>query len=297
MIPNADPGVVSGRSRTRPRILPTLAMDTNGSRMTEANRCSPGSTSRGGIDVPRRVDLFGVQVDALTMDETVARVVDLVDQGDPVQHCVINASKVVLMADDPELARIVGSCALVNADGQAVVWAARLLGQPLPERVAGVDLFLRLLALAEERGYSVYFLGATRNVVEEVVHRVRGRYPHLDIAGAHDGFFDETEDAALRAEIAGLRPRLLFVGMPSPRKEYWLAANLERLGVTFAMGVGGSFDVLAGLTRRAPLWMQRIGLEWLYRLAQEPRRMWRRYLVGNARFLAIVAREPFRRRL
>jgi len=116
------------------------------------------------------------------------------------------------------------------------------------------------------------------------------------VAGAHDGFFDEAEDAALCAEIAGLRPQLLFVGMPSPRKEHWLAANLERLGVPFAMGVGGSFDVLAGLTRRAPLWMQRAGLEWFYRFAQEPRRMWRRYLIGNARFLAIVAREPFRRR-
>lgn len=244
----------------------------------------------------RSVPLFGVRVDALTMLQTLSAVEALVDAGRPVQHCVINASKVVLMADDPELARIVGSCALVNADGQAVVWAARLLGRPLPERVAGVDLFLRLLALAEERGYSVYFLGATRDVVEEVTRRVRRRHPRLDIAGAHNGFFDSAGEATLCAEIAGLRPQLLFVGMPSPRKEYWLAANLERLGVTFAMGVGGSFDVLAGLTRRAPLWMQRAGLEWFYRFAQEPRRMWRRYLVGNARFLAIVAREPFRRR-
>ena len=248
------------------------------------------------MGVPHRVQIFGVHVDALTMDETVARIVDLIAEGDPVQHCVINAGKVVLMADDPELARIVGSCALVNADGQAVVWAARLLGRPLPERVAGIDLFLRLLALSEERGYGVYFLGATRDVVEEVVRRVRRRHPRLHIAGAHDGFFDASGEAELCAEIACLRPQLLFVGMPSPRKEYWLAANLERLGVTFAMGVGGSFDVLAGLTRRAPLWGQRAGLEWFYRLAQEPRRMWRRYLVGNTRFLAIVAREPFQRR-
>jgi N-acetylglucosaminyldiphosphoundecaprenol N-acetyl-beta-D-mannosaminyltransferase len=243
------------------------------------------------MDGVRRVELFGVHVDALTMEGTLDRVVDLVEAGDPVQHCVINAGKVVLMADDPRLGGIVRSCALVNADGQAVVWAARLLGRPLPERVAGIDLFLRLLALAETRGYSVYFLGATRDVVDEVVRRSLVRHPHLRIAGAHHGYFDKAGEAALRAEISGLHPQLLFIGMPSPRKEYWLSTNLERLGATFAMGVGGSFDVLAGVTRRAPGWMQRLGLEWLYRFAQEPRRMWRRYLLGNLRFLAIVARE------
>jgi N-acetylglucosaminyldiphosphoundecaprenol N-acetyl-beta-D-mannosaminyltransferase len=264
--------------------------------MANEYRRRPGTTSRGRMDAPHRVNLFGVHVDALTMDETVARIADLVAEGDPVQHCVINANKVALMADDPVLARIVGSCAVVNADGQAVVWAARLLGRPLPERVTGVDLFLRLVALAEERGYSVYFLGATREVVEEAARRVCRRHPRLDIVGTHGGFFAETEEAALCAEIAGLRPQLLFVGMPSPRKEYWLAANLERLGVTVALGVGGSFDVIAGLTRRAPLWMQRAGLEWFYRFAQEPRRMWRRYLFGNARFVALVACEAFRRR-
>ena len=145
--------------------------------------------------------------------------------------------------------RVVGSWALVNAGGQAVVSAARLLGQPLAERLADADLFPILLALAEGRGYSASFLDATRDVTEEAARRLHRRHSRLDVAGAHDGFFAETEEAVLCAEIARLRPLLLFVGIPSPRKEYWLAANLERLGVTVAVTIGGSFDVLAGLTR------------------------------------------------
>jgi N-acetylglucosaminyldiphosphoundecaprenol N-acetyl-beta-D-mannosaminyltransferase len=200
------------------------------------------------------------------------------------------------MASDARLAAIVRSCTLVNADGQAIVWAARLLGAHLPERVAGIDLFQRLLALAEQRAYSVYFLGATPKVVAELERRARELHPRLHIAGTHHGYFTAEQEEDRVAEIAGLQPDLLFVALPSPRKEYWLAANLERLGATFAMGVGGSFDVLAGRTRRAPLWMQRLGLEWSHRFAQEPRRMWRRYLVGNVRFALLVLREARRRR-
>jgi N-acetylglucosaminyldiphosphoundecaprenol N-acetyl-beta-D-mannosaminyltransferase len=243
----------------------------------------------------RRAHLFGTPVDALTMDETLARIDDLVRLGDPVQHCVINASKVVLMEDDPDLRAIVADCGLVNADGQAIVWASRVLGDPVPERVAGIDLFARLLGLAEKRGYSVFFLGARPEVVAEVARRAVARHPSLKVAGWHDGYFDGPEEQALLERLSRLGPDLLFVGMPSPRKEYWLAENLERSRATFAMGVGGSFDVVAGLTRRAPSWAQRLGLEWAYRFAQEPRRLWRRYLVGNLRFLALVARERFKR--
>ena len=133
-------------------------------------------------------------------------------------------------------------------------------------------------------------------MVAQLERRARQLHPHLNIAGAHHGYFTAAEEEDLVAEIAGPRPDLLFVALPSPRKEYWLAANLERLGATFAMGVGGSFDVLAGRTRRAPLWMQRHGLEWAYRFVQEPRRMWRRYLVGNLRFALLVLREARRQR-
>lgn len=236
-----------------------------------------------------RAKLFGVHVDLLTLEQTVARCADLVESRQPIQHVVINAGKVVLMQRNAALTSVVRDCDLVSADGQSIVWAGRLLGAQVPERVAGIDLMERLLAEAEARRWPVYFLGARPEVLERFVEVVRERFPRIEIAGARDGYF--ADDAEVADEIGGSGARLLFVGMSSPRKESFLAAQLPRMGGVFAMGVGGSFDVWAGKTKRAPLWMQRRGLEWFYRFAQEPRRMWRRYLVGNARFVGLVVRE------
>lgn len=241
-----------------------------------------------------RADVFGVPLDLLTMDETVARCVELIEESRPVQHVVINAGKVVMMRDVPGLRDVIAGCDVVNADGQSIVWAGRVLGVPVPERVAGIDLMHRLLAEAESRAWPVYFLGARQEVLEACVGRVRDMHPHLEIAGMRNGYFDA--DDAVAAEIAACGARVLFVGISSPRKEWFLAEQLKSMGSVFAMGVGGSFDVIAGLTARAPRWMQRVGLEWLYRLLQEPRRMWKRYLVGNSRFLLLTYSEWRRRR-
>jgi N-acetylglucosaminyldiphosphoundecaprenol N-acetyl-beta-D-mannosaminyltransferase len=236
-----------------------------------------------------RVSLLGVTIDALTLRQTIAEVDRIIAVGRPLQQCSVNASKVVLMHKDPRLLGIIRACGLVNADGQAVVWASRVFGRPLPERVAGVDLFEALLAHAAARGYSVFLLGATRSVVQATAARAGREHPGLRVAGAHDGYWGEDDDEVVR-EVRASGADILFVAMPSPRKEYWLAERLDDLGVTFAMGVGGSFDVYAGQVDRAPRWMQRLGLEWLFRFAQEPARMWRRYLVGNAEFVLLVAR-------
>lgn len=243
-----------------------------------------------------RHEFLGLALNCLTMDETLAAVERLIENGAPTQHVVINVGKVVLARDDARLREIINACPLVNADGTGVVWGARALGLPVPERVAGIDLFQELVARSADRGWRLYFLGARADIVEEVVRRFRQRHPALVVAGFRDGYWDVADEPALLAEIAAARPDLLFVAMPSPRKEYWLADNLARLGVPFAMGVGGAFDVVAGLTRRAPGWMQRAGLEWLFRLLQEPRRMWRRYVVGNPKFVGMVAREWWRQR-
>jgi N-acetylglucosaminyldiphosphoundecaprenol N-acetyl-beta-D-mannosaminyltransferase len=236
------------------------------------------------------VSLLGCEIHALSLSETVVEVDRLIRARRPVQHCVINASKAVLLQKDARLRQILSTCALVNADGQSIVWAARLLGKPLPERVAGIDLFISLLTLAEDRGYGVYFLGATDDVVRVVVERARREHPLLCIGGWHHGYLRAADTEAVIGEMNECKPEILFVGMPSPRKEYWLAENLERLGVPFCMGVGGSFDVYAGSKNRAPLWMQRAGLEWFHRFCSEPRRMWRRYLFGNAAFVNLVYR-------
>jgi len=238
-----------------------------------------------------RYRLFGVWIDALTMEQTVARCAELIDERRPVQHCVLNASKVVLMQDVEGLTEIIDRCDLVNADGQSVVWAGRLLGVPLPERVAGIDLMERLLSSAEERQWPVYFLGAAEEVLADFQAVVRERYPGLVVAGARNGYF--TDDAEVARAVREAGARLLLVGITSPRKEQFLAEQLPLMGPVFAMGVGGSFDVWAGRAERAPAWMQRIGLEWFHRLAQEPRRMWRRYLVGNSRFVGLTLREFF----
>lgn len=237
--------------------------------------------------------LFGVPVDPLTMQQTVERCIELIEAGRPVQHIVMNAGKVVLMEDDPILQRIVAGCPLDNADGVSIVWAGRALGVPFPERVTGIDLMAHLLEAAEDRGWPVYFLGARAHVLDAFTRVVCQRYPRIEVAGTHDGYF--SDDAVIAEEINASGAKLLFVAMPSPRKEYFIGQQLHRMGPIFAMGVGGSFDVWSGMCRRAPRWMQDLGLEWLWRFLQDPRKMWRRVLLGNARFTWLFLRELVRR--
>ena len=235
-----------------------------------------------------RVQVVNCGIDALTFSETLAEVERLIQARRPMQHCVVNASKTVLMDKDPRLREIVSSCDLVNADGQSLVWASRILGRPVPERVTGIDLFEALLGLAADRGYGVYFLGATDEVLEDAVARARREHAALRICGWHHGYWDAADNNELVARVRAAQPDILFVALPSPRKEYWLAEEMKRLDVPFSMGVGGSFDVYAGRVKRAPLWMQRAGLEWSYRFWQEPLRMWERYLLGNLKFIYLV---------
>jgi N-acetylglucosaminyldiphosphoundecaprenol N-acetyl-beta-D-mannosaminyltransferase len=195
----------------------------------------------------------------------------------------------VAARDDERLRGIIERSAIVNADGQGVVVAARLLGQSLPGRVAGIDLMHELVALAEERGHSIYVLGARADVLERAIGILRERHARLRIAGYRDGYFGADEEPAVCAEIARSGADILFVAMGTPRKETFLAEHAEALGVPLLVGVGGAVDVLAGVTRRAPAAWQRLGLEWLYRMLQEPRRMFRRYATSNARFALLLA--------
>jgi UDP-N-acetylglucosamine 2-epimerase (non-hydrolysing) len=235
-----------------------------------------------------RVELFGCAVDALEMQAAVARCEEAIETRAPIQHMAINAAKVVAMQKDERLLDIVNNCELVTADGQSVVWASRVLGAPLPERVTGIDLMHELVALAERKHYRVYVLGAEREVLERALARIREQHPQLTVVGHHDGYFSEDEEPAVAAEIRASRPDMLFVAMPSPTKEYFLSRWGDHLEIPFTMGVGGAIDVVAGVRRRAPVLLQRLGLEWSFRLAQEPKRLFRRYLVTNTRFLSMV---------
>jgi N-acetylglucosaminyldiphosphoundecaprenol N-acetyl-beta-D-mannosaminyltransferase len=175
------------------------------------------------------------------------------------------------------------------------VWASRLLRAPLPERVAGIDLFERLLEVGARDGWSVYLLGAKPDVLAQLRRRLASRFPALKIAGSHDGYFSDADASTVAEDIRASGADMLFLAMPSPSKEIFLGDWGPSLGVPVLHGVGGSFDVLAGVTKRAPLRWQKLGLEWLYRVIQEPSRMWRRYLTTNGRFIALVLHELIRR--
>lgn len=237
-----------------------------------------------------RVDVLGCRIDRVNMDVALRRCDAYVRERAHAQHMAVNAAKVVSSRRHPEFRRLINESDIVTADGQAVVWASRLLGDPLPARVTGIDLMLQLLALAERRGYRIFILGARPEVVELAIRCLRLRHPRLVVAGGRDGYFSSDEEPSVVAQIRAARPDLLFVAMPTPRKEYFLARWGAELDVPFSMGVGGALDVIAGKTRRAPRLAQRLGLEWAFRLAQEPRRLWRRYLVTNATFVWLTVR-------
>jgi N-acetylglucosaminyldiphosphoundecaprenol N-acetyl-beta-D-mannosaminyltransferase len=241
-----------------------------------------------------RVLIMGCSIDCLDMDETLAHIAQFVKKGTPRQHVVVNVAKIVEMRNDPELREIVSSCDLINADGMPLVWASRFLGNPLPCRVAGVDLFQNLVKLCEEKGYRPFFLGARECVVKKVVDKFKESYPQLEVAGYRNGYYSQDEESGIADIIRDSKADMLFVGFSSPMKEKFLKRWMPAMQVPFSMGVGGSFDIIAGMTKRAPLWMQQCGMEWFYRILQEPRRMWKRYAKTNPVFVWLVVREFFR---
>jgi exopolysaccharide biosynthesis WecB/TagA/CpsF family protein len=244
--------------------------------------------SHPGVESRR---ILGIDVHAATMAQVLDLCRSAVLTRTPLSIGVVNAAKLVSMESEPALRAAVLSSDLLLADGMSVVWASRILGRPLPERVAGIDLFEALLALAEREGFSVYLLGAEPGILESTIQVSLSRHPHLRIAGSHHGYFKPEDEPALAESIAAVQPDLLFIGITSPKKEMFLARWGPRIGASVCHGVGGSFDVVAGKVRRAPAAWQRMGIEWLYRLLQEPRRLWRRYVVTNTLFLWWVLRE------
>lgn len=242
-----------------------------------------------------KIDFLGIPLDAITMEETIKRVDEAVAAKKRINHVVINAGKVVLMQKDPELFSSVVSCDIINADGQSIIWAARFLDKKIPERVAGVDLMQKLVKLAYEKKYKCFFFGAKEEVVKKVADIYTQKYGPEIIAGYRNGYFTKAEEPAIARQIANTGAQLLFVAITSPKKENFLFAYKEALkDVNFTMGVGGTFDVIAGVTKRAPDWMQKIGMEWFFRFLQEPGRMWHRYLFGNLKFILLVAQEKIK---
>lgn len=244
-----------------------------------------------------RIHILGTPIDNLTMEETL----DIVDQAiknhEHIHHTVVNAGKIVSMHENAELKESVTEADLINVDGQAVVWVSRLFNTPLKERVAGIDLMERLVELAYRKKYRLYFFGAKEEVVSKLVGMYTEKYSPEIIAGYKNGYFKKEDERKIAEQIAGSNPNILFVAISSPVKENFLYQNRDLLNkVNLIMGVGGSFDVIAGYVKRAPVWMQKIGMEWLFRVYQEPRRMLKRYLVGNSKFVLLTMRYLLKRK-
>jgi N-acetylglucosaminyldiphosphoundecaprenol N-acetyl-beta-D-mannosaminyltransferase len=241
-----------------------------------------------------RVSILGTHIDNLTMEETIVEIEKAIESKKQIHHVVVNAGKIVAMQSNSELKESVNSADIINADGQAVVWASRFVKKPIKERVAGIDLFINLIQTAHEKKHKIFLLGAKQDVVEKVNNRISNEYSPDVVSGFADGYFKEDEEDKIITQIIASKPQMLFVAMTSPKKELFLFRNREALSnVNFIMGVGGSFDVYSGNLQRAPLFLQKIGMEWFFRLIQDPRRMWKRYLIGNSKFIALVFREKF----
>lgn len=244
----------------------------------------------------KRYPILNTYVNAISMEETIEAVEAIIKEGKPTQHVVINASKVNLMEKDEKLRKIVNDCPIINADGASIVWAAKVLGVPLTERVTGIDLFLKLVEIANEKQYKIYLFGAKEEVVCKVKSIFEEKYPNLQIVGFRNGYFTEADEDDIVKDMQKSGADMLFVAFSSPKKEYWVHKYIKQLNIPFVMGVGGSFDVVVGVTKRAPLWMQKCGLEWVYRFIQEPGRMWKRYIIGNAKFVLLTYKTKFKRK-
>ena len=246
-------------------------------------------------DIPR-VDVLGVGVSAITMDDAVRAISGWILERRRHYVCVTGVHGVMESQRDPALLRIHNQSGLTTPDGMPLVWASRWAGAARVDRVYGPDLMLELCALAAEKGWRSFFYGGKQGVPELLTERLRTRYPDLAIAGTYSPPFrplTDDEDAAVVERINAVRPDIVWVGLSTPKQERWMAAHVGRLDAPVLIGVGAAFDIHAGLVPQAPRWMQRSGTEWLYRLTQEPGRLWRRYLSNNPRFvLALARRRP-----
>lgn len=238
-----------------------------------------------------RIQILGITIDPLTMKETVDAVEQYVLKKHPLHLMGVNADKINQCHEDEKIKKIVNESGIINADGASVVLASKFLGAPVPERVAGIDLMQNLLELSNKKGYSVYFFGAKEEILQDMLKAFKQRYPDLDVVGYRNGYFSPEDEEKIQEDIKDKKPDFVFVGITSPKKEYIIQSFMDNGINAVFMGVGGSFDVLSGHIKRAPLWMQKLNLEWLFRVANEPKRLFKRYFVGNVTFIKRVLDE------
>jgi len=238
-----------------------------------------------------KIEFLGFQFANLTLDEAVVRLVQFIKKKTPHMVFAPNAALLVWASSDKNLKKIYEASHLLIVDSVSVFWAMRILGKPIREAISAVRLMLRFIECAADKGYTLYCLGARETVVEKAVKNLRQKYPTLKIVGWHHGYFDFEQDIGIINTIRDTKPDVLLVGMSTPMKEKFISKSLQQLNVPVCLGVGGGFDIAAGMCKLAPQWVSRIGLEWFYRLIQEPKRLWKRYLITNSIFTWLVLSE------
>ncbi|MFB9949588.1 WecB/TagA/CpsF family glycosyltransferase [Rhizobium puerariae] len=245
----------------------------------------------------RKIDFLGCPMHGITMEETLGLAEEAMREKRSLHHVVVNVAKLITMRKNAELQEDVVGADVINVDGVGVLWGARLCGLQLPERVAGVDIMLELFELCAKRGYRPYLFGAEQQVLDAVVARLSKEHPRLKIAGMRNGYFKPEDEDGIVQAINESEADCLLVAMPTPRKERFLKKYRQVLKPSFVMGVGGSFDVYGGKVARAPKLVQALGLEWLFRVMQEPKRLWRRYYETNTAYALLLGQEIRRRRI
>ena len=241
---------------------------------------------------------FGLKFHPWSMNYTLDFIENnIVNNRHSLQHMVVNVAKLVNSQKDEQLRKAINNSNIVNIDGLPIAWVLRFFGFNIPERVAGIDLFQNLIKLSADKGYRPFFLGAKPEIVEELVEVFHRQYSDLEIAGYHHGYFTEDDKNDIATNIKNSKPDMLFLGITSPKKELFLDKYTNYMNIPFSMGVGGSFDIIAGKIKRAPIWMQKTGVEWFFRILQEPKRMWKRYLVTNTLFIYYIIKELIKKKL
>lgn len=244
-----------------------------------------------------KITILNTTIDLLNMQETIKLVEQYILSKTPLHLAGVNADKILQINNNVKLKSIIDKCGIVNADGCSIVLASKFLNKPLPERIAGIDLMNNLIELCEKKDYSIYLLGAKQETVEKTANILYKQHPKLNISGIHDGYFNKSKWLSINNELAQKKPDIVFVGITSPIKEYIIEYFINNGTSSVFMGVGGSFDVISGNLSRAPIWMQKLNLEWLFRVMQEPKRLFKRYFIGNWKFIMAVFKEKYKNKI
>ena len=236
-----------------------------------------------------RIHFLGCKVDRYDFEQTVARIREYLAGDESIQVVTLNPEMVMNTQHNEQLRELIGTSRIITPDGISIVWATRQFKDPVPERITGIDLMERLCAEAPSHSWRVFLLGAAPGVAEKAAENLRQKYPGIQIAGTHHGYFKDEESPQIVQTIKDSKTDLLFVGMGAPRQEFWIRQNMWPSGAKVSIGVGGSFDVISGMKKRAPQWVIKLHIEWLYRLLCEPSRFKRQ--LNLPKFMCLVLKE------